>query len=119
MKKIIIFITTGLLVVACQQPTGGQQESQETAKKEWKAENLQRVKINVEGMTCDGCERTVNGALEQLPGVKSATSSHEHGMATVKIDTSVTSMHQMMESIKETGYTVKGHEMMEGQGHMD
>ena len=42
--------------------------------------------LKVEGMMCEHCEATVKKALEAIPGVVSATASHEKGEALVQAD---------------------------------
>lgn len=38
---------------------------------------MPRIEIPVEGMTCEGCERTVQSALGSLGGVRTADADHE------------------------------------------
>ncbi|MFC5135711.1 MULTISPECIES: heavy-metal-associated domain-containing protein [Haloferacaceae] len=42
--------------------------------------------IEIDGMACGGCEDNVVDALDDVPGVESATADHEAGTASVEGD---------------------------------
>lgn len=42
--------------------------------------------LTVDGMSCEGCEEVVEGALEEVAGVESAEADRESGTATVEGD---------------------------------
>ncbi|WP_224269288.1 heavy-metal-associated domain-containing protein [Haloprofundus salinisoli] len=42
--------------------------------------------LTVEGMSCDGCEKSVVEALEGVEGVESANADHESNTASVEGD---------------------------------
>ena len=65
------------------------------------------VVINVDGMTCDGCENAIKTGVESLEGIASVESSHEEGWTKVKYDKEVTSVEDIEGEITDTGYTVK------------
>ena len=64
------------------------------------------VVINVNGMTCEGCENAINSGLEGMDGIASAESSHEEKWTKVKYDENVTSVEEIKARITETGYEV-------------
>lgn len=66
------------------------------------------VTLNVEGMTCDGCENAIKAGVESLEGIASVESSHEEGWTKVKYDKSATSVKEIEGKITDTGYAVKG-----------
>ena len=76
---------------------------QETSAVEW-----DEVTLNVEGMTCDGCENAIKAGVESLDGIAEVESSHEEGWTKVKYDKAVTSVEDIEGKITDTGYTVKG-----------
>ena len=47
---------------------------------------MKRVELPIEGMTCDHCVRTVTGALESVPGVRSANAAKRGRMRGVRLD---------------------------------
>ncbi|MBA9079086.1 mercuric transport protein MerTP [Rufibacter quisquiliarum] len=63
--------------------------------------------IYVAGMTCSGCEHSVNNALRQTPGVIAASSSYSTGMAQVTYDKSKVDLPKLAQKVTaETGYKV-------------
>ncbi len=43
------------------------------------------VTLQVEGMTCGGCEQSVRQAVQQVPGVSSAVADHQAGVVSVSM----------------------------------
>ena len=66
------------------------------------------VTINVDGMTCEGCENAIKAGVESLDGVASVESSHEEAWTKVKYDKTLTSLEDIEGKITDTGYEVKG-----------
>lgn len=62
------------------------------------------VIIPVNGMTCPGCEQTVQAALKNLPGVAGVQTSRKSQSAFVIYDPSAISPEQIAEAIGKTGY---------------
>ncbi|CAD5264636.1 MULTISPECIES: mercuric transport protein MerTP [unclassified Imperialibacter] len=72
-----------------------------------KENDIKEAHLIVKGMTCTGCEHSVNHALTQSPGVLEATSSYETGIATVKFDQSKVNLEELAKAVEvETGYIV-------------
>ena len=73
--------------------------------------NITEVKLYIEGMTCTGCEESVDYTLRNQEGVLSAVSSYETGIADVKYDKSKVKPEQLAQAIEdEVGYKVKSYE---------
>ncbi|NOZ61892.1 MAG: mercuric transport protein MerTP [Calditrichaeota bacterium] len=72
------------------------------------SENFQQVDLNIEGMTCAGCEATINQAVSTVPGVVKVTSDYKTGQAVVKIDSSKASLDSIVAVINRSGYRVVG-----------
>ena len=66
------------------------------------------VVINVDGMTCEGCENAIKAGVESLEGIASVESSFEEGWTKVKYDKAMTSAEDIEGKITDTGYMVKG-----------
>lgn len=65
------------------------------------------AELNIKGMTCTGCEHSVNAALNNSEGVLEVSSSYESGNATVKFDQSKVSVDQLAFNVEAaTGYKV-------------
>lgn len=56
-------------------------------------------------MHCDGCAEIVRHVLEQQPGVKGCSVSHESGEARVAVDTSQISGERLAEAVQGAGYS--------------
>ena len=75
--------------------------------------NITEAAFQIEGMTCTGCEESVNYALKTEKGVVSATSSFEAGIAEVKYDKSKISAEELSLAVeKKVGYKVKSVEIV-------
>jgi copper chaperone CopZ len=74
--------------------------------------NIVDVKLYIEGMTCTGCEESVEYTLRNQGGVLSAVSSYETGIANVKYDRSEVKPEQLAQAIEDkVGYKVKSYEI--------
>lgn len=71
------------------------------------ANNTTKANLYVAGMTCSGCEHSVNHALNQTPGVIEASSSYSTGIAQVTFDKSKVDLAKLAQNVTaETGYKV-------------
>ncbi len=68
------------------------------------ASTTEVVQVPVEGMTCQSCVRTVRGAIEAVPGVRSATVDLNGRRADVTIDSGQVSSDQLQAAIVGAGY---------------
>ncbi|MCC7446121.1 MAG: heavy-metal-associated domain-containing protein [Anaerolineae bacterium] len=66
-----------------------------------------KQRFQIEGMHCVGCAMTVDGALEDLPGVKSASTNYAKQFADVEYDERKITEAHIVQAIKEAGYTGK------------
>ncbi len=64
------------------------------------------VRLEVGGMTCDGCSNRVKEALEVLPRVISAAVSHQEGSAEIRHDGATS--EELGDAVRAAGYTVDG-----------
>lgn len=67
---------------------------------------VQTINLHIEGMTCTGCEATVENAAIGVDGVLEVDASYDRRQATVKYDKSKTSQEAIISAINETGFTV-------------
>ena len=82
MKKLMIVLAAALLF-ACNSQTKNAETKVESVNPEWI-----EVVLNVEGMTCDGCENAINSGVESLDGIEKVESSYEEGWTKIKFDQS-------------------------------
>ena len=71
------------------------------------AQPLERVVIPVTGMTCAACQSRVQRTLARVPGVADATVNLLLGNAAVAFDPGATSVEQLVDAVRETGYGAK------------
>ncbi|HMW08613.1 MAG TPA: mercuric transport protein MerTP [Leptospiraceae bacterium] len=70
-------------------------------------ENLATTQMKVVGMTCSGCEHSVNKAIKELTGVIEVVSHHKTGLLRIKYDKSKVKPRDFKNVIENTlGYTV-------------
>jgi copper chaperone len=106
MKKIMMMLVAAILLAGCNSTTKKTEAA--AAEEPAAATEWVEVTLNVEGMTCDGCENAIKAGVESLEGIASVESSHEEGWTKVKFDKAVTSVDAIEGKITDTGYEVKG-----------
>ncbi len=63
-----------------------------------------KVELKVEGMTCQGCVRSIQRKLSKVTGVESAQVDLEANKATVEYDDSLANPAQLVGAIEQIGY---------------
>jgi len=62
------------------------------------------LELKVEGMTCDGCVRSVERKLSKVAGVESTHVDLGEGKATVEYDDSRAQADQFIAAVEQIGY---------------
>jgi copper chaperone len=62
--------------------------------------------LNVEGMSCGGCEKSIRNALLTHDGVTEVNASHEAGTVTVDFDDKKIQPAALREAIETAGFDV-------------
>ena len=62
--------------------------------------------LNVQGMTCGGCENAVKRAVSVIDGVSSVSASHKDQRVTVDYDPGKTDRARIAQAIETAGYEV-------------
>jgi copper chaperone CopZ len=72
------------------------------------ADTLQfrKIILQIEGMTSEGCEKSIAAELGKLDGIAEVTVSHVDSIATILFDTSVANVVFISEKINDLGYRV-------------
>ena len=65
------------------------------------------ITLNIDGMTCGGCVKSVTKVLNDLDGVRSATVSLENKNAQVEFDEDKIQMAQLVEAVEDAGYDAR------------
>jgi len=64
------------------------------------------LELSVQGMTCTGCEQTIQSGLSALKGVKQVKANFKNGKAYVEYIPGVADTMRMRESITSSGYVL-------------
>ena len=65
---------------------------------------MDTITIPVEGMTCGGCEKSVERALTRTPGVNEAKASMATNNVTVTFDPAAATRDQLAQTIRRAGF---------------
>lgn len=63
-----------------------------------------KKKFQIHGMHCVSCAMSVDNAIEDLPGVKSATTQYARQVSEVEYDEQQVTETQIIAAIREAGY---------------
>lgn len=66
-----------------------------------------KQQFKIQGMHCVGCAMTIDGAVEDLPGVKSASTNYKRQTAVVEYDETQVTSADILQAIHEAGYSGK------------
>jgi len=105
MKNILSLVLISFMIFSCgtQQEKSATENQTETIQSIDPA-NLETIEIAVNGMTCGGCERTVQTAVGSLPGIQSVKASHLDSTAIVTFDKTKATFQEMQAAITDKGY---------------
>lgn len=70
-------------------------------------DTIQKI-LQVDRMTCDHCEMTIEGSIKELTVIVSVKADHEDSTTVVKYNASRVSLESISKAIEKKGYLVKG-----------
>ncbi|MHB8627606.1 MAG: heavy-metal-associated domain-containing protein [Aggregatilineales bacterium] len=65
---------------------------------------MTKKRFQIQGMHCVGCAMTIDGAVEDVRGVKSATTNYARQVAEVEYDEKKVAEAQIVAAIQAAGY---------------
>ena len=68
------------------------------------ADRMETANIRIEGMTCEGCVKSVTRTLQGVPGVQSVEVFLEQGKAKVAYDPSKAGLADLKRAVERAGY---------------
>lgn len=74
--------------------------------------NVQKIELNINGMTCTGCENAIQKTIDGFDGVYSSKADFEKGVAILEIDSTKVDVIKVKEAINELGYEAKDHSIL-------
>lgn len=96
----IILIIFSLIAVSC---SGNGKKAAETENNKV----VSVIEVSIGGMTCTGCEQTIQNNVGKLEGIKSVKASFTTGMAMVEYFDGIVDTTAIRQAITGSGYTVK------------
>ncbi len=105
MKKYFILILFSTVLISCNQTNTGNATDNKPAVSA-AIENMKTIELNVTGMTCTGCENTIETALSKIDGVVSSEAIHTKASATVSFDSTKVDRVLLTQTINNLGYQV-------------
>ncbi|MCC7549532.1 MAG: heavy-metal-associated domain-containing protein [Burkholderiales bacterium] len=66
-----------------------------------------QIRMEVGGMTCQGCVRSVTRVLESVPGVSAVAVSLERGEALVSTGDSTVSSERLIQAVEAAGFDAR------------
>lgn len=109
MNKILMLLIAAAMLAGCGgNPKTEGEAGEETMDTPSMAADWVEVVLEVDGMTCEGCENAIRAGVQNLEGIRSVESSHQEGWTRVEYDQNLTSLEEIEAKITETGYQVKG-----------
>ena len=66
------------------------------------------IALTVEGMSCTGCEETIQTALAKIDGVIDVKASHTDSIVKVSYDSTLVKVEQLGDEINKLDYQYKG-----------
>ncbi len=104
MKNILLLCTLTVAFFACNNTnTKPETKSQEVVVN---TAAIKTLHLKVSGMTCEGCEKTIETSLTKLDGVVTVDALHQSGVADISYDTTKVSIELLSQTINNLGYKV-------------
>jgi len=74
------------------------------------------VTLDVQGMTCSGCEYNVTSALKKIDGVKEVNASSENAATVVRYDPTLANVEEMVAAVNQSGYKASAPAQKKNEG---
>ncbi len=104
MKYLSYLLFIALLSISCQS-----KESKDT-KSETPEQAVEYVlfEVQIEGMTCTGCEETIEAGVQKVDGIGTIEANHVDGNAQIKFVKGLSDTSAVKKVIEAAGYKVTG-----------
>ena len=104
MKKLLVLVFIVLVFASCQ--SGNKNEA--PANQVTVPVEMVQTTIDIGGMDCDMCVKSVEKGVNELTGITSVAVSLNDSNAIVKYDASKVQLAEIEKAIEKRGYKVKG-----------
>ncbi len=99
-------LALSLILAGCAQEKSGETTNEQSAAVTPDA-GTRLISLDVEGMTCTGCETGIKMALKKIDGVKKVDASYADGSASVVVEDGTVPDEKIIEAIEKVGYSAK------------
>jgi copper chaperone CopZ len=110
MKRVFLYFflisIATLTIISCKSETKTTEETKTVSIP------VEKYEVLIDGMTCTGCEQTIQTAVNGLDGIEKVTASHIKGDAIVEVQKGKFDSLAIKSKISEAGYTVTGFKTM-------
>ncbi|MBK7711250.1 MAG: heavy-metal-associated domain-containing protein [Bacteroidales bacterium] len=100
LSAVLILIVYILIAVSC---SGNTKNSVQTEQNK----EVSVLEVSIGGMSCTGCEQTIQNNVGKLEGIKSVKATYTTGIAMIEYYDGITDTAVIKEAINGSGYTVK------------
>jgi copper chaperone CopZ len=98
--KIILYATLLLALFACKETKPSQETENTMAPK-----TTTEIVVEIDGMTCAGCENTIESTIANLENVVKVKASYSTGNAIISLQDNTIDTLAIAEKINESGYS--------------
>lgn len=105
MKNLFFIVLIAAFIAGC---AGKSTSTDNAAQSATAAVANKTVTLAIDGMTCTGCENTIQDEVTKIAGVTAIKASHLDSTAVVSFDSTKTSIAAIGNAINEAGYEFKG-----------
>ena len=105
-KKFLSMVTLAAVLLVTFPSYSGLLYHQKQEVKQPISKKGQTACIKIKGMTCEGCEHHVTQEVNKLKGIQQVQVSYKNASATVKYDSTKTSLAEIKKAVGATGYKV-------------
>jgi mercuric ion binding protein len=105
MKNLFFIALIAAFIAGC---AGKSTSTDNTAEATTTAVANKTVTLAIDGMTCTGCENTIQDEVTKIAGVTSIKASHLDSTAVVSFDSTKTAIAAIGKAVSDAGYEFKG-----------
>lgn len=102
MKNLFYLLIISMTFLSCNQTTSVATEEEKGDVKTYTANAT--IEIPVSGMTCEGCENSVETALCKIEGVTAVEASHTKATTIISYDSTMVDTELLAKTINKLGY---------------
>ncbi|MEC9375732.1 MAG: cation transporter [Pseudomonadota bacterium] len=67
---------------------------------------MANINLNVEGMSCGGCEKSIRNALLEHDGISGVNADHKNGVVEIEFDETKIQQNGLKQAIEDAGFDV-------------